>query len=171
MELDLADYSALGISDDDVASNDASVSIDEARDLVHRALFAMVVGDVEASDLFTPDVTGESPNMYVRSRIELEDQLSDRTGGLTNVDFMLDRVEEVSPGWLVSWRVSGDHTGSLLLNEDLYFAPSGSRIAVSARTHFVLQSQRIRAFRTSYDSEDLAAQLRGRPGNTPRPSA
>lgn len=169
LELDLADYSALGLSDDEVASNDdETLSLDEVRDLVHRALFAMVVGDVEGADLFTPDVTGESPNMYVRSRVELEDQLSDRTGGLSNVDFMLDRVEEVRNGWLATWRVSGDHTGSLLLNEDVYFAPSRRRIAASGSTHLVLHRHRVRAFRTSYDDEDLADQLRGRRGDSPR---
>jgi len=172
MALDLTHDAAPGTSDDEVAlTDDESVSIDDVRDLVHRALFAMVVGDVEASDLFTLDVTGESPDMYVTSRTELEDQLSDRTGGLSNVDLTLDRVDEVSTGWLATWRVSGDHTGSLMLNEDMYFDPSGRRIAVSARTHLVVQGRSIRAFRTSYDGEDLADQLRGRPGNTPRPSA
>jgi hypothetical protein len=144
-----------------VAVDDDPVSSDEVRDLVHRALLAMVVGAVEESHLFTHDVTGYSPYISVRSRIDLEDQLSDRTGGLSNVDLLVDRVDEVSGGWVATWRVCGDHTGSLLLNEDLYFAPTGRRIDVSATTHLVLQGRRLRTFQTSYDDQDVAAQLRG----------
>ena len=162
MKRTLPDKSALEKSEDDVAVDEESVSIDEVRDLVQRALFAIVVGDVDGSDdLFTQDVTGDSPYMYVRSRIGLEDQLSDRSGGLTDVDLTVDRVEEMSDGWLATWRVSGDHTGRLMLNEDVYFAPTGHRIDVSATTHLVLKGRRVRAFRTSYDEQDVAAQLRG----------
>jgi predicted ester cyclase len=99
--------------------------------------------------------------MCVSSRTELEYQLSDRAGGLSNVDFTVDRVEELSTGWVATWRVAGDHTGDLLFNEDVYFPPSGRRIVVSATTHLVLEDQRISAFRTSYDDKDVAAQLRG----------
>ena len=152
---------ALEESEDEVVVDDEPLSIDEVRDLVQRALLAIVVGDVDESDLFTQDVTGDSPNMYVRSRIGLEDQLSDRAGGLSRVDLAVDRVEKTSDGWLATWRVSGDHTGSLMLNEDVYFAPTGRRIDVSATTHFVLQGRCVRAFRTSYDDQDVAAQLRG----------
>jgi hypothetical protein len=161
VERDLSDPSVFERSDYEVAVADHSLSIEEVRDLVHRALFAMVVGDVEASDLFTHDVKGDSPNMYVRSRIALEDQLSDRAGGLSNVEFTLDRVEEAGDGWLATWRVSGEHTGTMLLNEDVFFAPSGHRIALSAETQFLLQGRRIREFQTSYDDEALVAQLRG----------
>ena len=153
--------SALLKSEDEVVVDDESVSIDEVRDLVQRALFVLAVGDVDGSDLFTQDVTGDSPNMYVRSRIGLEDQLSDRSGGLSNVDLTVDRIEEMSDGWLATWRVSGDHTGRLMLNEDVQYAPTGHRIDVSATTHFVLQGRRVRAFRTSYDEQDVVAQLRG----------
>ena len=156
-----SDNSALEESEVHVAVDDEPVSMDEVREIAHRALFALVVGDVDESHLFTQDVTGDSPNMYVRSRIDLEDQLSDRTGGLSNVELTVDRIEEVSDGWLATWRVRCDHTGSLLLNEDVLFAPTGRRIDVSGTTHLVLHGRRVRAFRTSYDDENVAAQLRG----------
>ncbi len=146
---------------DTLVPNDERVSIDEVRVLLHRALLALAVGDVGASELFADDVRGDSPNMCVRSRTELEYQLDDRAGSLSDVEFTLDRVDRVSTGWLATWRVSGCHTGEVFFNEDEYFAPTGRRIALSATTHLDLRDGRIRAFRTNYDDGDLADQIRG----------
>jgi hypothetical protein len=137
-----------------------TVSIDEVRSLARHALGAIAVGDSVGSELFTEDVRGDSSDMRVRSRTELEYQLEDRAGGLSNVEFALDRVEQVSTGWRAQWRMSGEHTGDVLFNEELYFAATGRRISLSAVTHFALRSCRIRAFRTTYEGADLVDQLR-----------
>jgi hypothetical protein len=151
--------------EDGRATDDDVPPIDEVRELLHRALFAIVVGNVHASRLFAEDVHGDSPTMRVRSRTELEYQLEDRAGWLSNVEFTLDRVERNGAGWFATWRVSGDHTGEALFNEDRYFAPTGRRITMSATTHLDVHARRIRAFRTSHD-RDLADQIRRQPRPT-----
>ena len=62
------------------------------------ALLAIVAGDRGALDMFTEDVSGDSPNMCVRSRSELEYQLIDRAGALSNIEFAIDRVDPADPG-------------------------------------------------------------------------
>jgi hypothetical protein len=137
-----------------------SISPDEARPILTRALRAIVVGDDVAIDLFTDDVVGDSPNMCVRSRSELEYQLLDRRGALSGVEFVLERVERGESGLVATWRMSGDHTGEVMFNEDEFFEPTGRRICLSATTVVQFRANRICAFRTSYEDEDLFDQIR-----------
>ena len=107
----------------------------------------------ERLELFTEDVIGDSPNLYVRSRTELEYQLLDRAGALSNVEFDLDRVVMDGPDTAVaSWRVTGDHTGEVLFNEDIFFPPTGRKIRLSVTTHVEFRQRQIAEFRTSYET-------------------
>jgi hypothetical protein len=144
---------------------DEAISIATARDLLGRALPAIAAGDCGALELFTEDVSGDSPNMCVRSRSELEYQLIDRAGALSNIEFMIDRLDAVEPGVVATWRMSGDHTGEVLFNEDEFFEPSGRRIDLSATTYVQFRGARICAFRTIYDDRDLFDQIRDRSGD------
>lgn len=147
-----------------------AISLEHATCLLRRALLALAVGDVGAIELFTEDVTGEGPNLCVRSRTELGYQLLDRAGALSNVEFELDRVEAIAPDAVVAWwRVAGVHTGEVLFNEDLYFEPTGRPIRLSVTTRVVFRQRRIAAFQTSYDDGDLFDQIRGAPRNSGAP--
>jgi ketosteroid isomerase-like protein len=139
---------------------DRSMSDEQAHALVERALAAIVSGDVSALELFTDDVVGDSPNMCVHSRSELEFQLIDRQGALSNIELTVESIETVEPGVTATWRMSGDHTGEVLFNEDELFEPSGRRIQVSATTLVQFRDRHICAFRTDYDDRDLYDQVR-----------
>jgi SnoaL-like domain len=144
--------------------DDGAISLEDATCLVRRALLALAVGDVGAIDLFTEDVIGESPIINVRSRSELANQLLDRSGGLSNVEFELDRVEMIAPDTVVaSIRVAGDFTGEVLFNDDLLFGPTGQRIHVVATSRMVIRQRRIAKFQTFYDDENVLDQFRGAP--------
>ena len=141
-----------------------AISLEDATDLLRRALFALAVGDVGAIDLFTEDVVGEGPNLHVRSRTELGNQLLDRAGALSNVEFDLDRVDAIAPAEVVAaWRVVGDHTGEVMFNDDMFFDPTGRRIRLSVTTRAVFRQRRIAAFETSYEDGDLFDQIQGGP--------
>ena len=144
--------------------DEGPISLADATCVLRRALFALVVGDVGALELFTEDVIGDSPVLCVRSRTALEYQLLDRAGALSQVDFDLDRVMVAAPGTVVaSWRVVGVHTGEVLFNEDVFLAPTGRTIRVSMTTRVRFRQRRIAEFRTSYKGEDVLEQLRGSP--------
>jgi SnoaL-like polyketide cyclase len=110
-------------------------------------------------------MTWTSSNMWVRSRSELEYQLIDRAGALSDIEFTIDRVEEVEHGVLATWRMSADHTGEVLFNEDEFFEASGHRIELSATTLVEFRDTRICTFRTNYDDGDLFDQMRGHSGD------
>jgi hypothetical protein len=137
-----------------------SISLDQACDVLRHALAGIVSGDVSVLGLFTDDVVGDSPNMRVGSRSELEFQLIDRLGTLSNIEFTIDRIEAVDSGVLATWRMSGDHTGEVLFNEDELFEPSGRRIHLSATTFVQFRAHCICLFRTDYDDRDLYDQIR-----------
>jgi hypothetical protein len=88
--------------------DDGAFSIADATSILGRALLALAIGDVDELGLFTEDVTGEGPTLTVRSRVDLEYQLLDRAGALSNVAFSLERVDGVGPVEVVaSWHVAG----------------------------------------------------------------
>ena len=150
--------------------DDEAISLEEATCLLRRALFALAVGDVGAIELFTEDVSGEGPNLNVRSRTELGHQLLDRAGALSNVDFDLDGVEACGPAeFVATWRVAGDHTGEVMFNDDVFFDPTGRQVRLSVTTQVVFTQRRIAAFRTSYEDGDLFDQIRGVPQNPDAP--
>jgi hypothetical protein len=148
--------------------DDDFISIAEARHVLGRALPAIVSGDIGAIELFTEDVAGDSPDMRVRSRTELGNQLIDRAETLSNVEFRLDRVEADHPGVRATWHMAGDHTGEVLFNEDQLFEPSGRRIVLTATTHARFRSGRSCEFLTTSEDADLIDQIRaGRPPADP----
>jgi hypothetical protein len=140
-----------------------SMSADDARELLCRAVRAMVSGEVGATSLFTEDVVVDSPNMHVISRVELEDQLSDRTGVLTNIALAFDEVEVLESGLVATWRMSGDHTGEVLFNDDELFEASGRHIHLEATSTAHLRGNLICALRTVYDDLDLYRQVSADP--------
>jgi hypothetical protein len=139
---------------------DQAITADESRDVVRRALWAIVAGDMGAIELFTEDVVGDSPNTCVRSRSELEFQLIDREGALSNIEFTIGSFESVGAGAFAAWSMSADHTGEVLFNEDELFEASGLRIRLLATTAVQFRGRRICAFRTDYDDGDLYDQIR-----------
>jgi hypothetical protein len=140
-----------------------SISISDARQLLCRALPALVSGDTGAIELFTDDVCGDAPNMCVRSRKELEQQLTDRAGALSSIEFRIDYAKAVNSGVLARWRMAGEHTGEVLFNEDELIEPTGRRILLLATTRVQFRTGRICEFQTTYDDHDLFDQLRNRP--------
>ena len=140
-----------------------SISIAEARSVLDRALHAIIRGDVRGIELFTEDVVGESPNMFVISRTELGNQLLDRARAFSNLEFTIDRLERAAPGFVATWHMSADHTGDVLFNEDEFFEATGRRIELSAMTWFQFRARLICAFRTTYDGRDPFDEMRRRP--------
>lgn len=140
--------------------DDASLSIEDARSLLSRVIPAVCAGDPAASEFFTEDVRGDGPHLHVRSRTELEDQLTDHAAVLSNVHFTMDGVEEIAGGVIATWRLSGDHTGSALMDEDELIEASGRRIEVSAMTLVQFRGARLCSFQTIYDSAPLYEQIR-----------
>lgn len=136
--------------------DDDAISLADATAVLRDALFALATGELTAIESFTHDVIGEAPDLCVRSRKDLEFQLLDRAGALSNVEFVLDRVVgEARDVVVASWCVAADHTGEMLVNEDFLLAPTGRRVRLTARTRVEFREGRIARFRTAYVDDHL----------------
>ena len=91
-------------------------------------------------------------------------QLVDRVGAFSNVRFELSRVGRDDRGFVAIWRMSAEHTGAVLLNEDEFFEASGLPVELSATTHVEFRDRCICTFRTAYQGPDPFEQMRRRPG-------
>ena len=148
--------------------DESGISIEDARSLLCRAIPAAATGDVTAIELFTEDVIGDTEDLHIRSRTDLEHQMIDRSGVLSLVDFRLDALEELADGVIATWRLSGDHTGEVLLDEDELLEPSGRRIDLSARTQVRFRGHRICWFHNDFNGPSLVAQIRAQQSPRPR---
>lgn len=129
---------------------------------VRNAVWWIATGEPLAAEVFTRDVVGTSPIMEARGRDELIAKLGDRRGGLTNVEVKIDRVEGDEGEVVVTWHMAGDHTGPMLVNEDVLYEPTGQRLRLEIVSTFTLREGAIASFHNEFDIDDLGRQL-GRP--------
>ena len=136
---------------------------------VKNAVWWMATGEPLTAEVFTRDVVGTSPIMEAEGRDELLGKLSDRRGGMTNVEVGIDRVEGDEAEVVVTWHMAGDHTGPILVNEDVLYEPSGKRLRLAIVSTFTLREGAIASFHNEFDLDDLGRQL-GRPVSRVRPA-
>jgi hypothetical protein len=136
---------------------------------VKNAVWWIATGEPLAAEVFTRDVVGTSPIMEARGRDDVLSKLGDRRSGLTNVEVGIDRVECDEDEVVVVWHMAGDHTGAMLVNEDVLYEPSGRRLRLAVVSTFTLREGAIASFHNEFDIDDLGRQL-GRPVTRVRPA-
>jgi ketosteroid isomerase-like protein len=125
-----------------------------------QALEAAVTGDASLLDqTFTEDVVAWSPNLAVSSREELAEEFDDRHDVLSNIVISFDAVYIVGDHAIAEWRVGADHTGPLVIEEELHIEPSGRRIVLAGATFAEFRGDQICAFRNYFDDAALLEQL------------
>jgi ketosteroid isomerase-like protein len=125
-----------------------------------QALEAAVTGDDSALDqTFTEDVVGWSPNLAVTSRAELADEFGDRHDALSNIVIAFDAIYIVGDNAIAEWRLSADHTGAIVVDDDLQLEPTGRTIVLAGATFAEFRGDQICAFRNYFDDAALLEQL------------
>jgi ketosteroid isomerase-like protein len=123
--------------------------------VLRRLLQAAVMSDSDSmAELVTDDVVAWSPNLSVTSRSELLAALEDRTDTLSGIELDVQALDEIGDKAIAEWHVSADHTGPLVIDDDLVIAPTGRRLHLSGATVAEFDGDRICAFRSYFD--DLA---------------
>jgi len=130
----------------------------DVEQVLRSALQMMVTGE-DAPGVFTEDVTGTTPVGEVNGCGELRAQVSDWRDGLTDVDLVVDGIAVDGTTAMVRWRLAAQHTGVVLVNEDVIFEPSGRRVALTVSSEFSFRDDRICWFRHDYDLDDVLRQL------------
>ena len=124
-------------------------------DALRRLVEASVAADADAiAEVVTADVSGWSPNLLVRSRDELLEVLGDLDEAFTNVESVIDAVDQVGDKTIAEWHLSADHTGPLTLEDGRVVAPTHRRFHLAGATFAEFDGAKICAFRHYFD--DLA---------------
>ena len=127
---------------------------------LRRLLQAAVTGDRDSmADLVTADVTGWSPNLYVASRDELLAALEGRDVAFSGIEVQVHALDQVGDKAIAEWHVAVDHTGPLVVDDDLTIDPTGRRLHISGATVAEFDGDRICAFRSYFDDLALIEQV------------
>jgi hypothetical protein len=130
--------------------------------MVRRFIEGSLTGDVDSvAQTVTDGVVGWSPQLFVTSRDELLNDIGERDGMLSEVDMFID-VTTCDGKAFSEWWIAGDHTGPLVLNEELRIGPTGRRLHVAGVTVVEFDGDRIGAFRHYFDELALVGQVIGR---------
>lgn len=128
-------------------------------DVLRQLLTAAVAGDRESmTGLVTDDVVAWSPDLYVTSRNDLLAALEGRDEAFSGIDIQVHALDQVGDKAIAEWHVAVDHTGTLVVDDDLAIEPTGRRLHVSGATFAEFDGDRVCAFRSYFDDLALVEQ-------------
>ena len=134
----------------------------DRRAVLQRAVEACLVGDVAAlPDLFTPDVSGWSPNLLVSSLDELAEEVAEREDALSNVKLDIAAVDVSGNKAFMEYRVSAVFSGTFHVDDDVSIDPNGREILIGAALVAEFTNGKISAFRNYFDDATLMEQMLG----------
>ena len=132
------------------------------RDVMVKALEAEVGNDSVALDsLFTDDVVGWSPYASISGLTGLAELSALREIAFSNVVILLRSVDEVGNRVYAEWLIEADHTGPLVLDDDVVLDATGRHIQLAGVSVADFREGRIRSFRTYFDDLSMIEQIVG----------
>ena len=130
------------------------------KDVLPKALEAEVgMAQVDPGALFTNDVVGWSPYATVSGLTAVAELALLREIAFSDVVIVLRGLDEVGNRAHAEWLVEADHTGPLVLDEDVVVEPTGRRVQLAGVTVADFRDGKIRSFRTYFDDLSLIEQL------------
>jgi hypothetical protein len=133
---------------------------DSRKDVLLLALQAEVGAvSVDPGTLFTDDVVGWSPLMYVSGLPAVTELSALREDAFSNVVILIRGLDEVGNKAFAEWIVEADHTGPLVLGEDAVLDATGRRVQLAGVTVADFRDGKIRSFRSYFDDVTLLEQM------------
>ena len=130
------------------------------KDTLARALEAEVGGEaVDPGTLFTDDVVGWSPLASVSGISALAGLEVIHELAFSNVVILFRGLDEVGNKAFAEWVVEADHTGPLMLDEDVVVEATGRHVVLAGATMADFRDGKIRSFRTYFDDLSLIEQI------------
>jgi ketosteroid isomerase-like protein len=130
------------------------------KDVMVKALEAEVGSDaVDLDSLFTDDVVGWSPYASISGLTALAEISVLRELAFSNVVILLRGVDEVGNRVYAEWVIEADHTGPLVLDEDVVLDPTGRHVQLAGVSVADFREGKIRSYRTYFDDLSLIEQL------------
>ena len=132
------------------------------KDIMLKALEAEVGSDsVDLGILFTDDVVGWSPYAGVSGLQALAAVSALREIAFSNVVLMVRSLDEVGNKAYAEWVIEADHTGPLVLDEDVVLEATGRHVKLAGASVADFRDGKIRSYRTYFDDVSLIEQIVG----------
>ena len=116
---------------------------------------------VDLGELFTDDVVGWSPYASVSGLTALAELSTLREIAFSNVAIMLRGVDEVGNRVYAEWLIEADHTGPLVLDEDVVVDATGRHVQLAGVSVADFREGKIRSYRTYFDDLSMLEQIVG----------
>ncbi len=132
------------------------------KDVMVKALEAEVgSASIDLGTLFTEDVVGWSPYATVSGLTGLAELSALREIAFSNVVIVLRAVDEVGNRVYAEWLIEADHTGPLVLDDDVVLDPTGRHVLLAGVSVADFREGKIRSFRTYFDDLSMIEQIVG----------
>ena len=132
------------------------------KDVMVKALEAEVgSASVDLGSLFTDDVIGWSPYATVSGLTALAELSALREIAFSNVVILLRGVDEVGNRVYAEWLIEADHTGPLVLSEEVALEATGRHVLLAGASVADFRDGKIRSFRTYFDDLSMIEQIVG----------
>lgn len=128
---------------------------------VHALETFVGAGRDDPGTLFTEDVHSWSPAVNATSLAELSEALDDRDEALSNVTVVIRSMHTGGNRVMAEWRLDADHTGPLVVNDELTVPATGRHIHLGGASFADFRGDKISALRTYFDEMALMEQLIG----------
>jgi SnoaL-like polyketide cyclase len=130
------------------------------KDVLLKALEVEVGSDsVDLGTLFTDDVIGWSPYARISGLTALAELSALREIAFSNVVILVRSLDEIGNRAYAEWLVEADHTGPLVLDEDVVLEATGRRVELAGVSVADFREGKIRSFRTYFDDLSLIEQI------------
>src|SRR4249920_959418 len=105
------------------------------KDVLLKAIEAEVAGEsADLGTLFTDDVVGWSPYASVSGMTALAELAAFREVAFSNVVISFRGLDEVGSKAFAEWVIDADHTGPLVLSEDVVVEATGRHVQLAGAT-------------------------------------
>jgi len=132
------------------------------KDVMVKALEAEVgSASVDLGSLFTDDVIGWSPYATVSGLTALAELSALREIAFSNVVILLRGVDEVGNRVYAEWLIEADHTGPLVLSEEVALEATGRHVLLAGVSVADFREGKIRSYRTYFDDLSMIEQIVG----------
>src|SRR6476659_6837232 len=130
------------------------------KDVMVKALEAEVGStSVDAGTLIKDDVVGWSPYATVSGLTALAELSALRELAFSNVVILLRGVDEVGNRVYAEWLIEAEHTGPLVLSEDVVLEATGRHVQLAGVSVADFREGKIRSFRTYFDDLSMIEQI------------
>lgn len=137
-----------------------TVMSESHKDVLLKAIEAEVGGGTaDLSTLFTDDVVGWSPYASVSGLAAVLTLSEMRELAFSNVVISFRGLDEIGNKAFAEWVIEADHTGPLVLDDDVVVEQTGRHVVLAGATMADFRDGKIRSFRTYFDDLSLIEQI------------